>query len=808
MGCWCLTTPGMLPLPPELPSYIPMNNDTFTTDAGQDMVRDSARKFAEGSANLKAYRARRQTLPGLEPQLVKAMADMGWFGTLIPEAHGGMALPLKALASIVEELGKSLLAEPLVAVAGLAARALVHGDNEALKARLLPALASGERLIALAWQEEGTSIDPLAIATRAKSHGNVICLSGRKRFVAGGAAATGFLVTAMAADGLAVYWVDATAPGLTISHEWRADGSPATALVLDGVQVDASQCLACGARAEEALARAIDEAAVLSAAELLGVMTAALDITLEYMRTRVQFDRPIGSFQALQHRAADLYLQRELAAAALSSAIATLDTRADATARQIAASRAKSRCSEAGMRIARDAIQLHGAMGFTDECDAGLYLKRTIVLSGWLGNATVHKARVSRLRPGLKLETASAATATADAVTMKKFDAMIALPVGDRDWNALTEDEFRHMAAEFFATRLPAELRFLSRRPLWLEVRPWYEALSHGGWLAPSWPTEHGGMGLEASKLMVYHEEMGRSGAPRHLEQGINYIGPLLIARGTAEQKAFYLPRILTGEHRWCQGYSEPNAGSDLASLRTAATLDGDAYVVDGEKIWTTMAHQATHMYALVRTDKEAKKHAGISMLILDMTARGIGVRPIRNIVGHEELCQVLLDKVRTPKANLIGDLNDGWKVSRTLLGFERNTVGSPRTCLAALERLEIAMRTTGEDSLYGDRLTQSWLDVADLATMYERFVQAVRSGANPGFEVSVMKIWATETLQGLTELLIEVLGEAGTIAGPQDFGGTAIDVLAPFLDSRSTTISAGSSQVQRNVIAKRVLHL
>ena len=157
-----------------------------------------------------------------------------------------------------------------------------------------------------------------------------------------------------------------------------------------------------------------------------------------------------------------------------------------------------------------------------------------------------------------------------------------------------------------------------------------------------------------------------------------------------------------------------------------------------------------------------------------------------------------------------MGELNQGWQVSRTLLGFERNTVGSPRTCLAALERIEIAAHELPEAELavFADRLTEGWLDVADLASMYERFVQTVRTGVNPSFEVSVMKIWATETQQRLTELLVDMLGDSGTIAGPQNLGGIAVDVLSPFLDSRSTTISAGSSQIQRNVLAKRVLKL
>jgi len=777
-------------------------------DAEPDaLIVDSAVNFTQRETDLKALRTRRGQMPPYDLGVAQQMRELGWHGVLIPAAYGGLGLRFVDMAAIAEALGKGLLAEPLTATAVLGTRALLHGDNEPLKHKLLPDAAQGGLTIALAWQERGSSIDPLAIQTTAQRVPGGYRISGRKRFVCG-AGADGHLVSAQENGQLMLAWIPANTPGLSVLPEWRADGTASFALELQDVMVADANIAATPAVGAQAITRALDETTVMVAAELLGVMSAAFDITLAYLRTRVQFGKPIGSFQALQHRAADLLLQRNLAAASLASAVRTLDAGAPDTQRRIAASRAKSRCSDAGMRIGRDAIQLHGAIGFTDECDIGLYLKRAMVLSAWLGNADVHKARVRELQPGRAVQGAESRVSQDEVAGC--FQEQMARPVENRDWNGTDDEVFRQICATFFRDNLPAELRFLPHRPGWDELKPWYAALSRNGWLAPAWPVAHGGMGLEPAKLMIYHEEMGRSGAPRHLEQGINYIGPLLIARGSEEQKAKYLPRILSGEHLWCQGYSEPNAGSDLASLRTKAVLDGDEFVIDGQKIWTTMAHHANHMYALVRTDPDAERHAGISLLLIDMKTPGLTVRPIRNIVGHEEFCEVFLDGVRTPRANLVGDLNDGWKVARTLLGFERNTVGSPRTCLAALERIEIASASLSdaERALYATRLTECWLDVADLGSMYERFVQAVKAGANPGFEVSVMKIWATETLQRLTELLVDLLGDAGCLSGYQDFQGATVDVLSPFLDSRSTTISAGSSQVQRNVLAKRVLNL
>ena len=378
------------------------------------------------------------------------------------------------------------------------------------------------------------------------------------------------------------------------------------------------------------------------------------------------------------------------------------------------------------------------------------------------------------------------------------------------DWNALSDDEFRRAAAEFFAAHVPAHLRFLSRRPRWAEVREWYLTMSRHGWLVPAWPAEHGGMGLTQSKVLVYMEELERSGAPRVMDQGLMNLGPVLIARGNDEQRRRFLPKILAGEHLWCQGYSEPNAGSDLASLRTEARIEGDEFVINGQKIWTSVAFDATHMFALVRTDKTVKKQAGISFVMIDMRQPGVKVRPIRNIAGHEELCEVFLDDVRTPVANLVGELNGGWNVAKALLGFERIWSGSPRQSTLALLRLEQLARASGKfaDPVFRDRYAQVTMDVLDAGSAYERFAQIMRTGGSFGFEVSMLKIWATETCQRVTELMVEAAGDLGGLGGEVDVAGEAIDILYPFLDCRAFTIYGGSSQVQRNILAKNVLEL
>lgn len=379
-----------------------------------------------------------------------------------------------------------------------------------------------------------------------------------------------------------------------------------------------------------------------------------------------------------------------------------------------------------------------------------------------------------------------------------------------RDWNALGDEEFRRIAADFFETHVPKHLKFLSRRPRWVEVSEWYMTMSRHGWLCPAWPQEWGGMGLSQSKALVYMEELERSGAPRVMDQGLMNIGPLLIAHGDDEQRKRFLPKIISGEHLWCQGYSEPNAGSDLASLRTEARLEGDEFIINGQKIWTSVAFDATHMFALVRTDKTVKKQAGISFLLIDMRQPGITVRPIRNIAGHDELCEVFLDNVRTPRENLVGELNAGWTIAKALLGFERIWSGSPRQSTLALLRLERLARASGkmDDPAFVDKYTQVTMDVLDSAAAYERFAQIMRTGGSFGVEVSMLKIWATESCQRVTELMVEAAGDLGTLLGEVDVNGESIDILYPFLDCRAFTIYGGSSQVQRNILAKQVLEL
>ncbi len=380
------------------------------------------------------------------------------------------------------------------------------------------------------------------------------------------------------------------------------------------------------------------------------------------------------------------------------------------------------------------------------------------------------------------------------------------------DWNEISDAEFRATFRAWVDENCPADLRYMRKqRPLFDEVALWYHALAARGWLAPTWPKEHGGMGLSPAKHMIYVEEWGRLGCPRIPDHGIGLVGPLLIQYGTEAQKTHYLPRILSGEHVWCQGYSEPNAGSDLASLRTAAVLDGDTFVVNGQKIWTTLAHCANWMFVLVRTERDAKvRQKGITVLLLDLKSPGVRVRPIANLCGETDFCEVFFDDVQVPAQNLVGKINEGWTVAKSVLGHERIFLGAPTRPEYALDRLEKLAEARGafDDPAFVARYARLRLDLYDLGSSFERFAKVLRSGGELGADVSMLKIFTTELYQRITEEMLVVAGEEARFSDDLAAGNAPIDATNLFLDSRAPAIFGGSNEIQRNILAKAVLQL
>ena len=764
-----------------------MSSDTF------EAFRDSARDFLGRSDTIKRLRAIRddQAL-GMDRAAWREMANVGWPAILVAEEDGGLGLDLRAMSAIAEQVGQYLLPEPYIAGAVQFAVALSRAPQSGLRGTLLEQLCSGELIAGLAWQEQLGDLDASWIQTDAVLDGEDYLLDGLKKFVAPGAGADGWLVLAHDQNGPVLAWVPAGTVGLSAVSQQCIDGSVNCELALNQVRIPASHIIATGMEATHAVSDANNYARVVQSAELLGVMRQSLAVTLEYLNTRKQFGRQIGSFQALKHRAVDAYIQVELASACLNDVLGLIEQGGSAS---LLSSRVKARCASAALLVTRMAIQFHGAMGYTDECDVGLYFKRALHLSTWLGNVDAHRKRYFEECPP---ELEESIVSQTDAFPK------------DADWDKMPEADFRKMLRGFYAKNYPQHLRNVPRRLHWHEIKDWYVTLSKQGWVAPSWPKQFGGMGLPPAKMIAYVEEQEEYGVARAPDMGVVMIGPLLIQRGNPGQQQKFLPKIISGEHIWCQGYSEPGAGSDLAALRTTAIPEGNEFVVNGQKIWTTLAQDATHMFALVRTDQDAKKQSGISFLLIDLNTPGITIRKIKDIGGYEEFCEVFFDNVRVPAENLVGELNQGWTIAKALLGFERIFLGSPKQSRYALSQLSTLAQELDllANPLFAAKYAELMLDVADLVAAYTHFAEIVKRGELLPASVSLLKIWATDTYQRICMLLVDSAQEHGGTGQTSDFGQEGLNVPAILFNAIPSTIYGGSTEIQKEIISKNVLKL
>ena len=391
---------------------------------------------------------------------------------------------------------------------------------------------------------------------------------------------------------------------------------------------------------------------------------------------------------------------------------------------------------------------------------------------------------------------------------------------------------FRDEVRAFLSEKLTPELRAANARQagVFAEAelnRAWHAILYEKGWIAPSWPVEHGGTGWSPLQRHIFADECAKAEAPVIPAMGLQMCGPVLMKYGTDAQKAFFLPRMLSGEHYWCQGYSEPQSGSDLASLQTRAVREGDDYVVDGTKLWTTHAHFANWIFLLVRTSTEAKPQAGISFLLTPMDAPGITVRPILSISGEHEVNQVFFDGVRIPVANLVGEENQGWTVAKALLEFERGGGVMGSRLVKMVDQARRIARTEAADGEsfwaaspdFRRRLLDLEIEVAGLDHTERNVAAQLSAGRDIGdATASVLKLTVSNLLQRATELTLEALGVYGAPDQRDGLGyganaapigpDYALTPGAKYLNSRAATIYGGSQEVQHNILARVVLGL
>jgi alkylation response protein AidB-like acyl-CoA dehydrogenase len=394
-------------------------------------------------------------------------------------------------------------------------------------------------------------------------------------------------------------------------------------------------------------------------------------------------------------------------------------------------------------------------------------------------------------------------------------------------------EQFRAETAEWLSAKAPESIRGVRVTELegnWggrrasfdpPDMKPWMEMCADRGFTAPTWPREYGGGGLDSAQAKVLGQEMARLRVPQPLTGfGLTMIGPTLLRFGTDEQKKEHVPKIARGEIRWCQGYSEPDSGSDLASLQTRAVRDGDDFIINGEKVWTSYGDLSDWIFALVRTDTEVKQQAGITFLLIDMATPGVSIAPIKLISGKSPFCETRFEDVRVPVANVISEINNGWTVAKALLGHERSMIAdvfgvssgksSKRgSALAALAREYVD--SDGDrvgDAILRDQIAQSEMDTRAFGLTVQRSRDAAKAGHQPGAESSLFKVYATELNKRRTELMVKIAGPQGLGWEGAGFDAPELERTRDWLRARGNSIEGGTSEIQLNIIAKRVLGL
>ena len=390
----------------------------------------------------------------------------------------------------------------------------------------------------------------------------------------------------------------------------------------------------------------------------------------------------------------------------------------------------------------------------------------------------------------------------------------------------LTAEElaFRDEVRTFLEEALTPELREAGRRAtsVFMDKRfslAWQKILHAKGWVAPSWPKQYGGAGWSEMQRHIFAAECARASAPSLAPMGLRMVGPVIMGYGTDEQKAHYLPRILSGEDYWCQGYSEPGAGSDLAALQLRAVREGDDYVLNGSKLWTTHAHWANRMFCLVRTETSGKPQAGITFLLLDMTTPGVRVRPIITLAGEHEVNEVFFENVRVPVSGRVGEENQGWTVAKYLLEFERGG-GSAPGLKVMLGRVRTAAREAGllDEAAFRAKLMAAEIAVEAIDVSEQRILAALSAGNNPGPASSMLKTQGGEALQVVDELMLQIAGVYAAVDQPAARApgsnvaavgpDSALTAMPRYLNDRAASIYGGSNEIQRDIIARLVLGL
>jgi 3-oxochol-4-en-24-oyl-CoA dehydrogenase len=687
------------------------------------------------------------------PPYWRPAAEQGLQGVHLGESVGGQGFGLLELAVVLAEFGRGAVPGPFVPSAVASALIAAHDPGS----ELLAGLASGAVIASYALDGTNSSLT----ATR---RGDALVVAGEARSVLAAAQAT-LLVLPVSTD-VGTVWVALDAGQVDVEQAVSVDPLRPVAHVRAGaVEVGESRVL--GNLSSDA-AQAI--VSTLLSAEAIGVARWATDTASSYAKIREQFGRPIGQFQAIKHKCAEMMARTERATAAVWDAARALDEGIEKplSAAQFAAAVAATLAPAAAQSCVQDCIQVHGGIGFTWEHDTNVYYRRAVGLAAAFGRAADYPQRVVD-------------TATTTGVRKLNIDL-------DPD----TEKTREEIRAEVDALKaIPADQRT--------------DAIVEGGWVLPYLPKPWGRSATPVEQIITAQEFS--AGKVRRPMLGIaSFLVPSIVAFGSEEQKQRFLPPTLRGEMNWCQLFSEPGAGSDLASLSTKAVKVDGGWRITGQKIWTTLAQYANWGALLARTEPSAPKHNGITYFLMDMASEGVEVRPLRELTGKEFFNEVFIDDVFVPDGLVLGEVNRGWEVSRNTLTAERVTIGSAENpSLASLERLVELMRDGDFDQIAQNRAGQLIAEGHAAKVLNMRSTLLTLAGGDALPPAAISKLLAMRTAQAYAEFGSATFGVDAAIGDTGQLQGQWAEYL---LASRASTIYGGTSEVQLNIIAERLLGL
>lgn len=730
--------------------------------------------------------------------------EMGLLGLPFKEDSGGLGGSLADVAAVMRMLGKGLVVEPYVQCVLMAGKLLNQSTSAAPRDRWLPSLINGEALFGIAHTERHIRFGKGDIRSSVIRKGDGWSLSGRKMLVPIAHALDIFLVSAFDDDDvLRICVVPARSRGIDFRCYHTVDGHTFGDVDFDRVELSSDAILEFD-DVKHALATTFTYANAALCSEAVGCMHALFDMTLEYAKIRKQFGRAIGNFQVIKHRLVDCYTYCEQAR---NMALLTMHDENPSWPVNIAA--AKAFICERAIAVGHESIQIHGGMGLTDELAVSHYHKRIVAITTLLGDISHQHT---------------------DFIEKSDFIHVGAHSTALDFERLLSDDErdFRRIVLDFLRESLTPEIRQAVRRqtcsyPEKDIAIKWHNSLNSRGWLAAHWPKKYRGTGWTSVEHFLYEYEAAVAGAPELVPMGFRYVGPVIARFGTEEQRSFFLPKMLSGEHYWAQGFSEPEAGSDLAALRTTAIRDGDSYIVNGSKMWTTHAHYANWLFCIVRTSKSDKPQDGISFLLIDMSSPGVKVKPIALLTSDHEVNQVFLDNVRVPITNRIGEEGRGWEYTKFLLEFERGGAVFCGRMRAEFNLVKDLLSKIGlelqRDSLLARKLTALEHRLMALEITEFKNAKSESSGNSPGIAGSMTKLLGSELQKDITEIGIQIAGYAGLefemtkpSHGKQAPSLNSIDleltVMARYLNMRVSSIYGGSSEIQREILGKHILAL